>query len=291
VHGTEQPALIEQKGQPSVLEIRSAALSARILPEAGGGLAGFDWHGRGESIPLMRRYTPLSNSRAHPIDPNRLACYPLVPWSNRIAENGFHVDGRWIALTPNREGEPWPIHGSGWQRAWQVQLHTVREVRLSLRESSATAYSYAAILHYVLHDDALQIDLAVTNTGSATMPFGLGLHPFFPRHGEVRLFAPAPQCGSTMVSHHCRLNASPFLSIGISGTNAHCRARDWITLFTHGRAMRRSTGRHYGSACGSAPTSMLSYCIRQPAATFSVSSRSIIPSTRFIYPGERSPTV
>ena len=193
MHGTEQPALIEQKGQPSVLEIRSAALSARILPEAGGGLAGFDWHGRGESIPLMRRYTPLSNSRVHPIDPNRLACYPLVPWSNRIAENGFHVDGRWIALTPNREGEPWPIHGSGWQRAWQVQSHTVREVRLSLRESSATAYSYAAILHYVLHDDALQIDLAVTNTGSATMPFGLGLHPFFPRHGEIRLFAPAPQ--------------------------------------------------------------------------------------------------
>ena len=171
MHGAEQAALIEQKGQLSVLEITSAALSARILPEAGGGLAGFDWHGWGESIPLMRRYVPLSNSQAHSLDPNRLACYPLVPWSNRIAEDGFHVDGRWIALARNREGEPWPIHGSGWQRAWQVQSHTAREVQLSLRESSETAYSYAAALNYALHDDALQVDLAVTNTGSATMPF------------------------------------------------------------------------------------------------------------------------
>lgn len=193
MYSAEQPALIEQKEQLSVLEIRNAELSARILPEAGGGLAGFDWHGRGESIALMRRYEPRSNSQAHTIDPNRLACYPLVPWSNRIAEDGFDVDGRWIALTRNREGEPWPIHGSGWQRAWQVQSHTAREVRLSLRESSATAYSYAATLNYALHDDALQVDLAVTNTGSATMPFGLGLHPFFPRHGEVHLLAPAPQ--------------------------------------------------------------------------------------------------
>jgi len=176
-----------------LLEINSAALSARILPEAGGGLAGFDWHGRGESIPLMRRYEPSSNSPGQPIDPNRLACYPLVPWSNRIDNCGFEIDGRWIALTPNREGERWPIHGSGWQRAWQVQLHTASEVRLSLCESSATAYSYLATLHYALHDDALQVDLTVTNKGLATMPFGLGLHPFFPRHGDVRLLAPAPQ--------------------------------------------------------------------------------------------------
>lgn len=175
-----------------MLEIKNAALSARILPEAGGGLAGFDWHGRNESIPLMRRYAPAQDALQRPIDPNQLACYPLLPWSNRIAEGGFYVDGRWVALTPNREGEPWPIHGSGWQRAWQVHTHTTREVQLSLRESSSTAYSYVATLHYALHDDALRVDLSVTNTGSATMPFGLGLHPFFPRHGEVRLLAPAP---------------------------------------------------------------------------------------------------
>jgi aldose 1-epimerase len=39
---------------------------------------------------------------------------------NRIAQNGFHVDGRWISLPPNSKDEPLPIHGRGWQHAWQV---------------------------------------------------------------------------------------------------------------------------------------------------------------------------
>ena len=101
------------------------------------------------------------------------------------------MEGRWVALTLNREEEPWPIHGSGWQRAWEVQLHTSQQVQLSLRESAPAAYSYAATLHYTLHHDALQVDLSVTNTGAAAMPFGVGLHPFFPRHGTVHLTAPA----------------------------------------------------------------------------------------------------
>jgi aldose 1-epimerase len=33
----------------------------------------------------------------------------------------------------------------------------------------------------------------VTNTGPSTMPFGLGLHPFFLRYGEILLHAPASQ--------------------------------------------------------------------------------------------------
>jgi aldose 1-epimerase len=173
-----------------VLTLENAALSLRVLPEAGGGIAGFDWHGRGQPIPLMRRCERLADAQG---DPNRLACYPLVPWSNRIAEGGFHAEGRWIALPLNREEEPWPIHGSGWQRPWQVESHTASEIRLSLLETSATAYCYAATLHYALHEEALEVELAVTNTGSITLPFGLGLHPYFPRHGNTRLLAPAPR--------------------------------------------------------------------------------------------------
>jgi aldose 1-epimerase len=174
-----------------MLQMENAALSVQILPEAGGGLAGFDWHRRGEAIALMRRYEPLPDSQE--VDPNRLACYPLLPWSNRIAHGGFDVDGRWIALQRNREDEPWPIHGSGWQRAWQVQSRAADDVQLCLHESSAQGYSYAATLRYALHQHGLQIDLAVINAGAAPMPFGLGLHPFFPRHDDVRLQAPAAQ--------------------------------------------------------------------------------------------------
>ncbi|MEO8778559.1 MAG: aldose 1-epimerase [Rhodanobacter sp.] len=165
----------------------------QILAEVGGGIAGFDWHGRGEPIPLMRRCEPSPGAAGHRIGPEQLSCFPLVPWSNRITDGGFMVDDRWIALPLNGEEEPWPIHGSGWQRAWQVDSHTPRELHLSLQTLSAAAYCYNATLHYVLRDDALHVELAVTNTGSAAMPFGLGLHPFFARHGDVRLLAPASQ--------------------------------------------------------------------------------------------------
>nr|WP_225737578.1 aldose 1-epimerase [Dyella acidiphila] len=173
------------------MQIANAALSAQILPEAGGGLAGFDWHGRGTPIDLMRRYE--ADPQAEAIDPNRLACYPLVPWSNRIADGGFAVDGRWIALARNRPEEACPIHGSGWQRAWHVQAQSADAVQLSLHETSEAAYCYLATMRYALHDQSLQVDLTVTNTSTAAMPFGLGLHPFFPRHGHTSLHAPAPQ--------------------------------------------------------------------------------------------------
>jgi aldose 1-epimerase len=162
-------------------------MSVRVLPELGGGLAGFDWHARGGAIPLMR---PAPD---HPSDPNQLACYPLLPWSNRIAQGGFSVEGRHVALSPNRDDEPFPIHGSGWQRAWQVLAQSENEILLELSEAQADGYSYRATERYTLHADALVVELGVTHTGSSIMPFGLGLHPFFPRHGEVVLHAPALQ--------------------------------------------------------------------------------------------------
>ncbi|WP_266160022.1 aldose 1-epimerase [Dyella silvatica] len=175
------------------LGLSNARLSVQILPQAGAGIARFDWLGRGEPIPLMRPYRqPLAASDT-PLDSNQLACYPLVPWSNRIAEGGFTMAGRRISLSPNRDDEAFPIHGSGWQRIWQLLRHSEDEMLLALNEATADAYAYRATLRYVLRDDALHVELQVTNTASTVMPFGLGMHPFFPRHGEVRLRAPAPK--------------------------------------------------------------------------------------------------
>ncbi|BDU20077.1 aldose 1-epimerase [Dyella sp. GSA-30] len=171
----------------ALLRLINAQLSVQILPELGGGLAGFDWRARGQAIPLMRP------APEHPSDPNQLACYPLLPWSNRIADGGFSVEGRHVALAPNRDDEPFPIHGSGWQRAWEVREHSECEALLELQEAQADGYVYRATQRYTLHDEALVVELSVTNTGPSTMPFGLGLHPFFLRHGEVLLHAPASQ--------------------------------------------------------------------------------------------------
>lgn len=81
-----------------------------MLPEAGGGLAAFDLAAGGGSVPLMRA---LPAGISNP-DPDLLACYPLVPWSNRIGHGRFEFGGRTWQVAPNYPKEPYPSHGEGW---------------------------------------------------------------------------------------------------------------------------------------------------------------------------------
>lgn len=172
--------------------LTSPSLLLEIEPAWGGGLVRFDWIANGTAVPLMRAFERgASAPSSRTPDPNRLACYPLIPWSGRVSGGGFSIDGRRIELPLNREDEPWPIHGSGWQRAWRVAEESASEVSLALEESAVDGYCYRASLRYALDDRVLVVSLSVTNTGSGAMPFGLGLHPFFPRHEESRLHAPA----------------------------------------------------------------------------------------------------
>jgi aldose 1-epimerase len=120
-------------------------------------------------------------------EPNQLACYPLVPWSNRITEGGFIADGQHFILRNNRSDDPYPIHGTGWQRPWELQSHTQDTALLTLDDAAVDAYAFQASLHYALTHDTLQITLGVTNKAAVPMPFGLGLHPFFPRTSKTRL--------------------------------------------------------------------------------------------------------
>lgn len=180
-----------------VLRLNNSRLGVEILPQVGGGLARFAWHGRSEPVALMRTGDLTLKVPGGGPDPNQLACYPLIPWSNRIAEGGFTVDGHRIALSANRHDEPFPIHGSGWQRHWQPQIVSEHEALLVLDETTPDGWAYHASLRYLLQGDALHVELQVTNTGKTALPFGLGLHPFFPCHGEATLYAPASEVGIT----------------------------------------------------------------------------------------------
>lgn len=126
-------------------------------------------------------------------DPNRLACYPLVPWSNRIDRGGFEMDGARVTLSPNRDDDPYPIHGTGWQRAWRLARQAPEDILLALDDTTPGAYAYQAEQRYVLRDDTLHVALTVRNAGALALPFGLGLHPFFLHHGNARLRAAATQ--------------------------------------------------------------------------------------------------
>jgi aldose 1-epimerase len=172
-----------------VLTLENAHLRAQVLPAIGGALARLDALGGGHPRQLLRA-CELPAGAADPT-PSQLACFPLVPWSNRIGNGGFDFQGRRFDLAPNRAGEPCPIHGEGWQQRWELALQSSSCVELVLDRRGHAPFAYAARLRYNLIGPVLEVTLEVCSHAKHTMPFGLGLHPWLPRTEGVLLQARA----------------------------------------------------------------------------------------------------
>lgn len=151
---------------------------AEILPEMGAGLAGL-WVG---AKPVLRPWSGRIED-----GPFALASNLLVPFSNRISGGGFAFEGERHSLAANLPGEAFPIHGDGFQRSWQALAVTKDHAELCLERGEIGPFRYSATVRYLLTPGALETRLAVTNTGPQALPYGLGLHPWFPRDGDTRL--------------------------------------------------------------------------------------------------------
>jgi aldose 1-epimerase len=167
--------------------LANAYLRLDVAPQLGGGITRFDWRSEGAFEPVFRRCERVSAR----MDPNELACYPLLPYSNRIGEGRFHFGGRDFEVPRNRASEPLPIHGDGWLAPWTIESADRENVRLVLDRSDGEPYSYRGALTYSLDGATLTIGLEVENTGRDAMPFGLGVHPFLARDTSTELSAPA----------------------------------------------------------------------------------------------------
>lgn len=172
-------------GEPDqpVLTLEIGAGDYRLVaaPGRGGSILRFDWRGQ----PVLRP-APDPSSLLSILD---AACFPLVPFSNRIAHGRFAVDGREIRLRPNFPGSdhPHPLHGFGWLKAWDVTRHDPRELVMAHDHPAGEwPWSYCAEQRLALDDDGLTMTMAVTNDGDTPMPLGLGFHPYFPRDAQTR---------------------------------------------------------------------------------------------------------
>ncbi|MGG2396556.1 aldose 1-epimerase [Pseudomonas sp. SH1-B] len=182
----------------TLLTLRDQLTQLTLAPELGASLV--NWTRLTDGRPLLRH----SDEQALQAEnPRRLACYPLVPWSNRIGSGGFHTPSGWQALSANTEHEALPIHGSAWQQPWQVVAMTSDSVHLQL--DSQRPFAYRAHLHIQLNDGQLRLKLQATHLGSHPTWYGLGLHPYLPRNAHTRLQVDASGvwlCGEDKLSSH-----------------------------------------------------------------------------------------
>ena len=121
---------------------------------------------------------------------NRLfvgGCFPMAPWVSRVRGGWLPFEGDKVHLK-FRARHLHAFHGHGWRRPEGGALARVRQLgsrRRGRRGRLAGCVSGGA-------DGpswrGRSVDYTgVPNTGEREMPVGLGLHPFFPKHGDVGL--------------------------------------------------------------------------------------------------------
>jgi aldose 1-epimerase len=138
----------------------------------GGAIREFSWRGRA----VLRPAAPADT------EPLSMACFPLVPYANRIAQGKFTFDGRDVHLQRNWDRDPHPLHGQGWRAAWSVeQASAARAVLVFCGGGDDWPWPYRAVQDLTVLADGLEITLSVENRSPGTMPAMLGLHPYFPQ--------------------------------------------------------------------------------------------------------------
>lgn len=166
----------------NIIELSDGKLRLGVLPELGGALA---WMCLGD-FDLLRRWDGTRNVR-------HAACYPLVPYSNRI-ENGRFCCGSAHYQLPRNFGEhPHSIHGLGWQREWEIIERSGSACRLRLTHDPKQPagdhwpFAFEAEQSIRLDGHGVSLSLKLRNESEHHMPAGLGWHPYFPRHRDIEL--------------------------------------------------------------------------------------------------------
>jgi aldose 1-epimerase len=182
--------------EPSLIALEAGPVRVVLSPDAGGAIARFAVERAGVLVDILRPPSPAAladrNARA-------LASYPLVPFSNRIGDAAFRLDGRDYRLNRNFPPEAHAIHGDGWQAAWQVEAVASDRATLSYRHDGAASggagwpFRYLARQSFTVDPGGLTVEIGGTNLDTQAWPFGCGLHPYFRATPAMRLTARLPE--------------------------------------------------------------------------------------------------
>jgi len=168
------------------LVLERGPIEVELWPEVAGAVAGMRFLAGGPPIDVLR---PTARLPAY--SPRDLACWALLPYSNRLRGGLLFHAGTAHRLPVNHEGFRHPQHGLAWIRPWQVATASagVASLQLACPASVDWPFAFEARLDYQLLDDGLQITTTLRNLADAPAPVGLGQHPYLHRPPGSRLQA------------------------------------------------------------------------------------------------------
>ena len=159
------------------MKITAGTAELVLAPQTGGSVVSWTIAGQ----PILRQANPNAT------DARGNACYPLVPFSNRVAGRRFSFAGQNFELPPLL-GE-WAIHGAGWQCPWTTEGISQSGATLTLDYPGGALWPFAfsTTQRFELEPDRLMVTMRITNTHQTAAPAALGLHPFFHRGADTWL--------------------------------------------------------------------------------------------------------
>jgi aldose 1-epimerase len=180
---------------------------ATILEDEGAALGSLTWRGQDIVVPVPAGESP--NRGLH-------SAFLMAPWTNRLDGGRIVVAGQEYHMPINRPLEGNALHGFVREQAWVVESQADDRAELSCTIDHAP-FHCAARLAVELAAEGLTLSLALTNTGSAPTPMGMGWHPFFTRPLGTRLRFAA----TTTFGRDARgLAQAPRPSAGLAGGEA-----------------------------------------------------------------------
>jgi aldose 1-epimerase len=157
-----------------IVELQVGDMRLAVRPDLGGCIAGL-WH---RDAPVLRSTEPSLLQ-----GPRQSACFPLVPYSNRLGHRRFEWQGRKYTTLPNFDDSPHSLHGVAWQSPWHVVSRQKSGLTLGYRHAPDGHWPFAFEVRqsFTLAPLSLRLDLELLNTDAADQPAGLGWHPYFPK--------------------------------------------------------------------------------------------------------------
>jgi aldose 1-epimerase len=171
------------------IELHHDGTRLTLDPRRGGAIREFQWRQRAIFRPT---------AAADGDDPFDMACFPMVPFVNRVAGGRFSFGQRAVQLARNWSADPHPLHGHGWRVPWSLVETSPSRARLQFEGGADEwPWRYRCEQCFELRQDALEVQLGVRNLSDAPMPAMLGLHPYFSDAAHARLQARLPRVWMT----------------------------------------------------------------------------------------------
>ena len=105
----------------------------------------------------------------------------LLPWPNRIRDGRYTLDGVAYQLPISEVPRNTALHGLNEGFTWELITHTERLVvqRHTFHPETGWPGTVTVTLSHSVNYDGLLVRVHATNDGSAPLPYGYGVHPYF----------------------------------------------------------------------------------------------------------------